>query len=162
MRLHDFLDYQAREYGDGEFAIQGERHVTYSEAFAEANRLANAFINAGLQIGDRLAMLAKNSIEYVLLYFAASKAGVVPVPLNYRLAPAEWSYILTDAGVKVFLAAGEYLPAVESIRPELSTVERFVALDDTRAGWDDYHQWVAEQPMTPPDRFVMEDCDLYQ
>jgi len=162
MRLHDFLDYQAREHGDGEFAIQGERHVTYSEAFAEANRLANAFITAGLQIGDRIAMLAKNSIEYVLLYFAASKAGVVPVPLNYRLVPAEWSYILTDAGVKVFLAAGEYLPAVESIRHELSTVERFVALEDTRAGWDDYHQWVVEQPMTPPDRFVMEDCDLYQ
>lgn len=162
MRLHDFLDYQARERGDGEFAVQGDRRMTYSEALAEANRLANAFIDAGLQIGDRIAMLAKNSIEYVLLYFAASKAGVVPVPLNYRLAPAEWSYILNDAGVKVFLAAGEYLPTVESLRHELPTIERFVAIDSARVGWDDYHQWITEQPMTPPHRFVPEDCDLYQ
>ncbi len=64
MRLHDFLEYQTRERGDEEFAIQGDRRLTYGEALAEANRLANAFIGAGLQVGDRIAMLAKNSIEY--------------------------------------------------------------------------------------------------
>jgi acyl-CoA synthetase (AMP-forming)/AMP-acid ligase II len=52
----------------------------------------------------RIAMLSKNSIELVLLYFAASKAGIVPVPFNYRLTPAEWSYIVNDAGAKVFIA----------------------------------------------------------
>jgi len=55
----------------------------------ELHRLGVTDVRAGLQIGDRIAMLSKNSIEYVLLYFAASKAGVVPVPLNYRLAPAD-------------------------------------------------------------------------
>ncbi|MGE5305074.1 MAG: AMP-binding protein, partial [Alphaproteobacteria bacterium] len=96
MRLHDFLDYHARERGDAAFAIQGNRKLTYREALAETNRLANALVNTGLQIGDRIAVLSKNSIEYVLLYFAASKAGVVPVHLNYRLAPPEWRYIIND------------------------------------------------------------------
>jgi acyl-CoA synthetase (AMP-forming)/AMP-acid ligase II len=162
MRLHDFLDYQARERGEAEFAIQGARHITYREALAETNRLANAFISAGLRIGDRLAMLSKNSIEYVLLYFAASRAGVVPVPLNYRLAPAEWSYIINDAGAKLLLAEGGFVDAVEQIRDELTTVERFVAINSPGVNWDDYRRWVADQPTTPPDRFITEDHDLYQ
>jgi acyl-CoA synthetase (AMP-forming)/AMP-acid ligase II len=136
--------------------------MTYGEALAETNRLANAFIDAGLQIGDRIAMLAKNSIEYVLLYFAASKAGVVPVPLNYRLAPAEWRYIVNDAGAKILIAAGEYPEAVNPLRHELPTVERFVAIDSTCRGWDDYHQWMTKQPATSPARFVPEDSALYQ
>ena len=163
MRLHDFLDYHARERGDAEFAIQGNRHLTYREALAETNRLANAFVNAGLQIGDRIAALSKNSIEYVLLYFAASKAGVVPVHLNYRLAPPEWSYIINDAGAKLLLAGGEFTQAVELIRSELQTVERFVAIDGAGASaWDDYHRWVDNQPATTLDRRITDDHDLCQ
>jgi acyl-CoA synthetase (AMP-forming)/AMP-acid ligase II len=89
MRLHDFLDYWARERPNGEFAVQGSRRLTYREALAQVNGLASACVDAGLQIGDRIAVLGKNSLEYVLLYYGASKAGVVPVPLNYRLAPPE-------------------------------------------------------------------------
>jgi acyl-CoA synthetase (AMP-forming)/AMP-acid ligase II len=163
MRLHDFLDYQARERSEAEFAIHGNRRITYGEALAETNRLANAFVSAGLQIGDRIVVLSKNSIEYILLYFAAAKAGVVPVPLNYRLTPAEWSYISNDSGAKLLLAGDEYTQAIGSIRSELKTVERFVAFDGPGAsGWDDYHNWVDGQPTTPPDRLITPDYDLYQ
>lgn len=161
--MYDFLDYQARERAEAEFAIQGNRRIIYGEARAETNRLANTFINAGLQTGDRIAILSKNSIEYILLYFAAAKAGVVPVPLNYRLAPAEWRYILNDAGVKLLIAAGEYLQAVDSIRDELTTADLFVAMNNPETtGWDDYRGWVADQPTTPPDRLITPDHDLYQ
>ncbi len=163
MRLHDFLDYHAREHGDTEFAVQGNQCLTYCEALAETNRLANALVSAGLEIGDRIAVLSKNSIEYVLLYFAASKAGVVPVHLNYRLAPPEWSYIINDAGAKLLLAGDEYLCLVDPIRSELQTVERFVAMEGLGApGWNDYHQWLAGQPATSPNRHITEDHDLYQ
>ena len=112
MRLHDFLDYWARERPNAEFAVHGRRRLTYGEALAQANRLAHACIDAGLQIGDRVAVLAKNSLEYALLYYGASKAGVVPVPLNYRLSPPEWRYIITDAQAKLLIAAREYVAAV--------------------------------------------------
>ncbi len=163
MRLHDFLEDHARRHGDAEFAIQGNRRLTYREASAETNRLANAFVEAGLEIGDRIAMLSKNSIEYVVLYLAASKAGIVPVPLNYRLAPREWSYIINDAGAKLLLAGNEHLRQVDLIRSELPAVERFVAVDGPGAwGWQDYHQWMAGQPTRSPDRVISEDDDLYQ
>src|SRR5262245_30043029 len=139
MRLHDFLDYRAREHGDAEFAIHGDRRISYREALAETNRLANAIVAAGLRIGDRVAVLSKNSIEYVLLYLAASKAGVVIVPLNYRLAPPEWRYILNDSGARLLVAAGEYPQALEAIRSQLTTIERCIAIDSPEvAGWERY------------------------
>ncbi len=162
MRLHDFLDYRAREHPDEEFAVQGDRRLSYGEALLEVNRLANAFVAAGLRVGDRIAVLSKNSIEYALLYYGASKAGVVPVPLNYRLAPPEWTYIVNDAGAKLLIAAGEYVEAVQSIREELGSVERFVALDATGDGWDDYRAWVGGQPDQAPDRQITDDDDVYQ
>src|SRR3990170_2511157 len=163
MRLHDFLDYQAREHPDEEFAVQGDRRLTYREALAEANRLANAFVSAGLQVGDRIAVLSKNNIEYAVLYYGASKAGVVPVPLNYRLAPREWTYIINDSQARMLIAAGEYVSAADALRGELKAVERFVAIAAPEApGWQDYRQWVDGQPATPPDRSVSDDDDVYQ
>ena len=81
---------------------------------------------------DRVAVLAKNCVEHVLFYYGASKAGVVPVPLNYRLAPAEWLYILRDAGARLVLARGEFVPAVHSLQGELPDVARWVALEGHR------------------------------
>jgi len=163
MRLHDFLDYWARERPNGEFAVQGSRRLTYREALAQANGLANACVAAGLQIGDRVAVLGKNSIEYALLYYGASKAGVVPVPLNYRLSPPEWCYIIHDAQARLLLATSEYVTAVEEIRRELETVERFVAIDASGAlGWEEYRHWVPAQPTQLPDRHISADTVLYQ
>ncbi len=163
MRLHDFLDYQARERPDAPFAVEADRCITYREARTQVDQLANALIDGGLGVGDRIAVLAKNSIEYVLLYFAAAKAGVVPVPLNTWLAPAEWAYIITDAGARLLLAGPEFVQAVDGIRGDLPTVGRFIALDAPHAaGWEDYRGWVAASCSTPPDRAIGGDLDLYQ
>jgi acyl-CoA synthetase (AMP-forming)/AMP-acid ligase II len=89
MRLHDFLEYWARTTPEADFAVfRGER-PSYAEADARANRIAHALAAAGLEPGERAAILARNCTDYALFYFAASKAGVVPVPLNYRLAAPE-------------------------------------------------------------------------
>ena len=75
MRLHDYLEFHARERPDVDFAVMGDRRLTYVEADARANQLANAFIEAGLRKGDRFVYLSKNSLEYPIVYFAASKAA---------------------------------------------------------------------------------------
>lgn len=100
MHLYDFLNYQARERAEADFAIQDNRRLTKSEALAETNRPANASINAGLQIGDWVA---------IPLYLAASTADVVSIPINYQLAPVEWRYIFNYSGTELLLAAGQYL-----------------------------------------------------
>jgi fatty-acyl-CoA synthase len=163
MYLHSHLDYWAREQPGAEFAAQGDARFTYREAVEAVNRLANAIVSSGLRVADRMAILARNRIEYVLLYFAASKAGVVPVPLNHRLTPPQWAYILNDAQARLVLCAGEWVAAMQALRGELKTVERFVALDAARApGWEGYRDWVARQPTSSPDIHPGEAADLYQ
>jgi acyl-CoA synthetase (AMP-forming)/AMP-acid ligase II len=101
MRLHDFFDFHAREHPSVEFAIQDGRRLTYQEALDHVNRAPAAFVEAGVAQGDRVAVLSKNSIEYALTYLAASKAGAVVVPLNYRLAAPELVYIINDARASI-------------------------------------------------------------
>jgi acyl-CoA synthetase (AMP-forming)/AMP-acid ligase II len=98
-----------------------------------------------------------------VLYFAASKAGVVPVPLNYRLAPPEWVYILQDAQVHMLIAAEEYLPAIASIRGELTQVTHDIALTEhPPGGWRAYGPWIASQATTPPGCPITDDLEVYQ
>ncbi len=143
MRLHDFLDFHARERPDSEFAVMGDRTVTYSEASKQINQLVNAFTSAGLKKGDRVAFLSNNSIEYAFMYYAGARSGVVPVPLNYRLAPNEWAYIINDSQAKMLIASTEYQKGVDEVRGELETVDRFVSVgasDPVRGGeeWTDF------------------------
>ena len=71
---------------------------------------------AGLAPGDRCAVLARNAIEYVLLYVAASRAGVVLVPLNPRSTVAEWDQVVADAAAMLLVLGpgfdGVALPAM--------------------------------------------------
>ncbi len=163
MRLHDFLEYWARERPDETFAVFQGRHITYAQASAQTNRLANGLMQLGIEPGDRLAILATNRVDYVLLYFAASKAGVVPVPLNYRLLPTAWQTIIADAKTRLVIAAGEYGETLEAMRSDLSCVAHWMSLDPTDiAGWHNYEPWVAAQSDQPCERVVTTDDALYQ
>jgi acyl-CoA synthetase (AMP-forming)/AMP-acid ligase II len=162
MRLHDYLDYYAREAGDSEFARCAGRSLGYRQAQAEANRIANAWRASGIGAGDRVALLAKNCLEYPLFYYAASKAGVVPVPLNYRLAPPEWSYIIGDAGARMLIASAELARAIDAVRGELKSVERFVALGEAPAGWETFLAWTAPCSSAAPACDVDEESAVYQ
>lgn len=126
MRLFDLLDFHAREHPDVEFASQGSRRLSYSEAADETHRLAHALIQSGVLQGERVAVISKNCIEYALLYFAAARVGVVPVPLNYRPAPPEWQYIINDAGATAIVTSTEYVdaPARGGERPLRSSSDR--------------------------------------
>jgi fatty-acyl-CoA synthase len=163
MRLHDYLDFHGRLYPDAEFAVFGERRLSYAEALRATHRIANAFVSAGLQPGDRIAILAKNSPEFVLLYYGAFRAGVVPVPLNYRLAPPEWEYILRDAGAKLLVARGEYVSQIEATRAALPDIKTAVAIGAAPpSGWAAWDDWLAGQPDAPCGRHIAGDTDAYQ
>jgi acyl-CoA synthetase (AMP-forming)/AMP-acid ligase II len=162
MLLHDHFDFFAREYPQAAFAMQDARTLTYGQAHTEVNRLANALITTGLESGDRAAILSKNSIEYILAYLACSKAGVVLVPLNYRLAPPEWAFILEDASARLLFSTPEYRQPVDSIRDGLRKIERFVLIGDQQPGWLAYAEFLAGQPGSPPARRIIADDEVYQ
>ena len=163
MRLHDFFDYHVRERPESEFAVMDGRVVTYGEASKQINRLANAFASAGIKKGDRVAFLSKNSIEYVLRFYAGARSGVVPVPLNYRLVPQEWAFIINDSQAKMLLVSPEYLEAVDGVRPELETASQYVCVGGAASpGWTDFQEWVGAQPDSEPEAYISADDDLLQ
>jgi len=161
MRLHDYLEYRARTSPELEFAVDGPRRLLYGEADALANRIARA-LAARLEPGERFAVLAKNCLELALVYFAASKAGVVPVPLNYRLAPTEWAFIVNDAGARLLVARAELAAAIDGVRAELPGVRHRVAIGGTPPGWEEWESFLAGQAGDPLGGSIPEEADVYQ
>ena len=91
-----------------------EAETTYAQLDARSDALATALHERGLRRGDRLATLTGNSPEHVALFFACAKAGVILLPLSWRLAPAELRYQLEDAEPALFLAEPEQAALAEA------------------------------------------------
>jgi fatty-acyl-CoA synthase len=85
-----------------------DRRVTCAELDEASERLAASFQARGLRRGDRVATLTGNSPEHVAAFFACAKAGLVLVPLNWRLSAAELTYQLGDADPALFLVDEEH------------------------------------------------------
>jgi acyl-CoA synthetase (AMP-forming)/AMP-acid ligase II len=163
MRLHDYFDFHAREQPEASFAVFQDRALTWSEALRCAHQIANALVRCGVVRGDRVAILAKNCLEYPLFYYAAAKVGAVPVPLNYRLAAPEWSVILSDAAPTILFARGDLAAAVAPLRTELPGIHTWVALDaDAPEDWLTFADWLRESPDSAPKHLASEDDDVYQ
>ncbi|RHW28332.1 fatty acid--CoA ligase [Nocardioides immobilis] len=86
--------------------------ITYAELDARADRVAAALCASGLPAGARVGFLDRNSPICVELLFGVARAGMVLVPLNWRLSPSELAEIVTDAGISLLVAGREFLSLV--------------------------------------------------
>ena len=84
------------------------RRTTYAALSESCARLASALRRAGVQPGDRVAVLARNGLPWVQLLYAASWAGVALVGLNWRLAPGELRTVLADSTAGLLFAEEEF------------------------------------------------------
>ncbi len=107
--------------------------VTYAELNAGTNRLAHVLMTAGVEHGDRVAILAQNCVEYPWLYFACCKLGAIAVPVNTRYQRGEIQHAIDFAEAKVVITGPEFLTDLEALADDagLATVERVFALGTT-------------------------------
>ncbi|MDQ7735189.1 fatty acyl-CoA synthetase [Halomonas sp. SpR1] len=98
------LNRSARKYSHQLALVFGERQWRYQALNQAANRVANGLLAAGLTPGDRLAVYGKNSDAYVIAWLAATKAGLVHVPINFALSSDELRYILDQSGAAGLLS----------------------------------------------------------
>ena len=98
------LSRSARKYPHQLALVFGERQWRYLELSQAVNRVANSLLAAGLVPGDRLAVYGKNSDAYVIAWLAATKAGLVHVPINFALSSEELRYILEQSGAMGLLS----------------------------------------------------------
>jgi acyl-CoA synthetase (AMP-forming)/AMP-acid ligase II len=161
MLVHDYLDYWSQRDPNREALTDAARSWSRAELSARSRRIAN-FLAEHIEPGERFAVLAKNSFDYLAIYIAASRCGAVPVPVNYRLAPPEWRFILDDAGAKLVLADTEFAAGLDTVRPDLTCPQSFFTLNGELDGWARFDDAVAAQPDTPrPWRATADDL-VYQ
>jgi fatty-acyl-CoA synthase len=93
------------------------RTLSYKQLNNVANYLSNYFLNElKLKTGDRVVILAENSLEHIVLFSVAQKTGLILVPLNYRLAPRELDYQLNDSEPQLIITERKYLENVSALK----------------------------------------------
>ncbi|MCU0273591.1 MAG: long-chain-fatty-acid--CoA ligase [Acidimicrobiales bacterium] len=136
MRVDQWFSFHAAARPGVPFAVGPAEGISWAEAEVRANRLARALLAAGISPGERIAYVSKNSPAMAVAIVACAKAGIVPVLLNHRLAPPEWSWILDDARCRAVIAQPAFVEALEGIRGELPDVGSWLVTDGEPAtGW---------------------------
>jgi acyl-CoA synthetase (AMP-forming)/AMP-acid ligase II len=157
--LTDVLRDRARAHPGRIAFISGDRRMTYGDFDRRVDQAANALRASGVGHGDRVAILDKNSIEYVEQMYAAARIGAAQVPVNYRLAPDEVAFIVNNAQAKIFIVGPEFVPVLDAIAGKLEHTEHLVVIDggpDHGGGhaYTDYAAWLAAHDAAPADGSV--------
>lgn len=106
-------------YTPDKIAVE-EYETGNSLTYGQLNKLGNSFsryftAELGLKKGDRIAILAENCLEYIVLLSMAQKTGIILIPLNYRLTSREIEYLITDSNPNLLVVEDKFLGKVESL-----------------------------------------------
>jgi len=144
----DFARRARRLYPNCEAVVDLGQRFTYEAFFDRCDRWSAALESFGIRQGDRIACISPNTHAQLESFYAVPQLGAVLVPINYRLAPQDFAYLIEHSGSRVVCAHSDYLDALDSIRAQIPGVEHFVAFEGTRPGWLEYEQVVATTPPT--------------
>jgi len=113
LTMRSALERAQRLYGANTAIIDEECRFTWSEHMDRVMRLATVLQNRGIGKGDRYGIICHNTWRHCELIHAGYWNGSIPVPVNYRLAPPEISYILHDAAVDQLFVEDMFQPLLE-------------------------------------------------
>ena len=134
-----------------------ERSMSFREWNIRSCRLANALLGLGLSKGARICVLAYNCLEWMEIYAATAIAGLIAVPINFRLVGQEIRFVVENCEASALIVQDELLGAVEAIRADLPVrAENFIAFGGARrhAGYRGYEDLIAAASDRPPDMSV--------
>ena len=140
MNLGDIPRRNARRFPDKPGLVFGDVRLRWSEVNDRVNRLASAMRAARLRPGDRAAVLAQNDHRYLEIYWALAKAGVIAVPLNYRLIERELAQILTHSEPVLLFTGRGFEDMGVKLQEVVPSLERVVGFGDPRASVESYEE----------------------
>jgi len=136
------LEHTTARFGDRDALIvrhQGIR-CTYREFDEATDRLAKAFLEIGVELGDRVGMWSPNNAEWVAVQYATAKIGAILVNINAAYRTAELEYVINQSGCRFLISAPLYLTSdyramVNEVRDTMPQLERVIFLDSPE--WND-------------------------
>lgn len=132
-------------------AFEGDL-LTYGNMNERVSTLCHAFLDWGLQKGDRVAVLSYNCHQFMEIFFACGRAGLIIVPLNFRLVGRELEYQINNSESAALFMGEEFLRVIGGIRSQLKSVKKYVVIGQPAAGSEaeTYEKVVGIYPRTIP------------
>ncbi len=125
---YDLICRNARAYNTcpAWFEADDGRTLTFGQFKETVDRLAGGLQNIGIQKGDRIGILGKNSLEYFLLYGAAAAMGAIVLPINWRLSTDEIFFNLKDCEPVLLFVDEDFEKMIQAAKDELSFVKHYL------------------------------------
>ena len=152
LQLGDILATNAYLFPEKVGARDLTRSLTFRVWNERACKLANALLGLGLGKRDRIAVLAYNCLEWMEIYAAVAKAGLVMVPINFRLVGSEVRYIVENSEANAVIVQDDLVDSLEEVRAErLIADDKYVHFgDQTPAGHRSYEGLIAAASPSEP------------
>src|SRR5271167_1617303 len=109
----EFLRRSRKLHGAREAVLDGNLRFTYAQFAQRCDRWSAALAKLGVAKGDRVATIAPNTHQHLEQFYAIPQRGAVIVPMNYRLTPEDFVYMVTHSGAKVLCAPSDYLESID-------------------------------------------------
>lgn len=119
----------------------GDEVMSFADLDRGSSMTANGLADLGVERGDRIAFLGKNTHLYFELLVAANKIGAVMTPVNWRLAPPEVIYVVNNCQARVMFVGEGFADMISKIKSELDYVETIFGVDASDDDWPDYREW---------------------
>lgn len=160
--LTHFLDRAVSLYGEKLAIIDDTRELTYNQLNERVNRLSHGLKALNIEKGEKVAYLAPNTIEMLEGFYGVYQVGGVMTPLNTRLKPEDYVFILNHSESQVLFVDEELYPLVEPILNELNTVKKVIIHGATKAyeNAESYDEWLNQYPTTTFERVELEETDV--
>jgi acyl-CoA synthetase (AMP-forming)/AMP-acid ligase II len=126
--LGDIPRLNSKRYPQKKALIMGDHYLTFGQLNDLANRLAHGLLSLEIRPGDRVAVMAENCLEFVVVNYAVAKCGAVLVPLNFRYKKAELVYAVNNSEPQLLFYGPEFVSLVEKARGEFAVPVRLVAI----------------------------------
>jgi acyl-CoA synthetase (AMP-forming)/AMP-acid ligase II len=142
MNVGKLVTKSAEAFPDSPAVVHGDKKLTYAEFNARVNRLANALTELGVRQGDHVAVLMYNYPQMLEAIFACFKLGCGSVPINFRLHPNEFAFIMDHSEAKAAVISPEFNEAVHGIRERIPRVGQVISTEGASDGFLDYESLI--------------------
>ncbi len=116
MTLLELIHNTSQRYPSKTALIFDGKKLKYKEILTLIERFSSVILTLGITSGDRVALLLRNSSDYIISYFGILRIGAIAVPLNTMLAGEEVSYIIRDCGAKLVITSSDLSGIVSGIK----------------------------------------------
>jgi len=138
-----------------EALVCGEQRLSRLQQHRLSNRVANALLEGGFNTGDRIAIIAGNSIEYVCILAGVARAGLCLVPLSPMATGATLNNIARDSGAKLLFASESTLDLARDITTPMTRVAIDFAHEP--GDWIPFHRFIDSASDTTPEPVINDD-----